>query len=191
MAIPILTYHSMRIHGNEPETNDIVALRHDLRLLARRGVRVLPLAQIVEGLAGDARFADQVDVVGLSCDDGGDFDFHDIEHPIHGPQRSVLAVLREEGAISAHITSFVIVSPEARAELDRSCMAGRGWWTDGWWQSAVSSGHMHVANHSWDHNHDALPASFDHGVRRGTFASIDSFALAELEVAAARRFLQE
>jgi hypothetical protein len=83
----------------------------------------------------------------------------------------------------------VIVSPEARFELDRCCMIGRGWWNDGWWPHAVASGYMHLANHSWDHNHDALPPRFGGGAR-GTFATIDNDAKAEHQIGQGAAYLR-
>ncbi len=185
MRVPVLTYHSMRIDGASYAENDTVALASDLATIDDAGFRILPLRWVVEmhrrgELAGEGK------VVALSCDDGSDFDFFDLPHPVAGPQRSVLNVLRDFAASrpgsTPHITSFVVVSPEARRELDVSCMIGKDWWTDGWWRAAKGSGFMHIANHSWDHNHDALSASFDHGVERGTFRSITTEGLADLEI---------
>jgi peptidoglycan/xylan/chitin deacetylase (PgdA/CDA1 family) len=180
----------MRIHGRAYDENDLVALAQDLEAIDALSMRIEPLARIVEAfIRRDASFF-AGRVVGLSCDDGSDFDFHDLDHPIAGRQRSVLSVLREHHArtgFGAHITSFVIASPQARGELDRTCMIGRGWWNDAWWQQAVRSGYMHVGNHSWDHNHDTLPA----GDRpRGGFTCIDSEALAEQEIGEAARYLK-
>lgn len=190
-GIPILTYHSMRIHGNAYADNDLVALAADLETIKAAGKRVEPLARIVDALlARDEHFFRQ-HIVGLSCDDGPDFDFHDLDHPQAGRQRSVLNVLKDYAARHGprpHITSFVIVSPEAREELDRACMIGRGWWNDGWWQDAVASGHMHIGNHSWDHNHDALPASFGDWPR-GSFRVVDHEAFADHQIARASTFL--
>ena len=194
MPIPVLTYHSMRIDGNAYAENDVVALASDLRTISMTGRRIEPLARIVDALLeGDQAFFWQP-VVGLSCDDGPDFDFHDLVHPSAGSQRSVLNVIEDGAAqlpeVKPHITSFVIVSPDARAELDRSCMIGRGWWNDSWWASAVASGCMHIGNHSWDHNHDALPNRFDRGVRRGTFKTIDRKDLADHQIDQAAAYLQ-
>ena len=50
----------------------------------------------------------------------------------------------------------MIVSPEARAELDRTCLIGRGWWGDDWWPQATAGDLIAVESHSWDHNHDTL-----------------------------------
>lgn len=192
MKIPVLTYHSMRIHGNEYASNDLVALAADLETLRRKGFEVRPLRELVDAWLDTPQALQGRRVAAITCDDGGDFDFHDLPHPTAGTQRSVLNILRDSEArgFRAHATSFVIVSPEARAELDRSCMIGRGWWNDAWWPQAVASGLMHVGNHSWDHNHDALPESFSHGVERGTFRTIDREALADAEIRMAAQLLR-
>jgi SAM-dependent methyltransferase/peptidoglycan/xylan/chitin deacetylase (PgdA/CDA1 family) len=89
-----------------------------------------------------------------------------------------------------NITSFAIASPEARAVLDRTCMVGKGWWTDTWWRDAIASGLMHIGNHSWDHNHETLPDCLAQGVTRGTFAAIATRELADLEVRKAAEYLR-
>jgi hypothetical protein len=98
VAVPILTYHSMHISGNAYGENDLVALASDLETIASAGYRIEPLVRIVEALVtGDSAFF-QKQIIGLSCDDGPDFDFHDLDHPTAGPQRSVLNILRDHGA---------------------------------------------------------------------------------------------
>lgn len=195
MQLPILTYHSMKIHGCEYANNDLVALAADLEEIHRCGYRIVPLRTVIDTWLTRPSFAGDDKMVALSCDDGGDFDFFDLPHPTAGPQRSVLNSLRDFRArnpgAGAHITSFVIASPEARRELDRTCMIGKGWWTDSWWRDAIASGLMHIGNHSWDHNHDTLPERFRHGVASGTFSSISTQRLADLEIRCARDFLCE
>jgi peptidoglycan/xylan/chitin deacetylase (PgdA/CDA1 family) len=193
MKVPVLTYHSMKIHGNAYADNDLVALASDLETIHACGFRNVPLAHVVAEWRKEPSAWDGQRIVALTCDDGPDFDFVDLPHPTAGPQRSVLNILRDfHGRFpeaSPHVTSFVIVSPEARAELDRSCMIGRRWWNDSWWPAAATSGFMDIANHSWDHNHDALPERFSHGVERGTFRSIASRDLADAEIRVAQDFL--
>jgi len=196
MRIPVLSYHSMHIDGNEYATNDVRALAADLEQLSDAGFRVLPLHTVVsawlEGRQGELAGR----VVALTCDDGSDFDFADLPHPGAGMQRSVLNTLRDFRARhpgrqeALHITSFVIVSPEARTALDRTCMIGKGWWNDAWWKDAIASGLMHIGNHSWDHNHEALPESFSQGVRRGTFTTVATEALADHEIRQAAEYLR-
>jgi polysaccharide deacetylase len=194
MRIPVLAYHSMKIHGTSYAENDLVALASDLETIAGCGYRILPLRELTRRWLRQDGLPDDGKVVALSCDDGADFDFHDLPHPTAGAQRSVLNILRDfrtrRPEAAPHITSFVIASPQARLELDRTCMIGRGWWNDEWWRDAVASGLMHIANHSWDHNHDALPERFAHGVARGTFKSIATRELADLEIRQAQEFLR-
>jgi peptidoglycan/xylan/chitin deacetylase (PgdA/CDA1 family) len=194
MKIPILTYHSMKIHGTDYASNDLVGLASDLETVRARGWRIVPLAELVRTWRHSPSALEGEKLVAFTCDDGGDFDFHDLPHPTAGEQRSVLNILRDFKArhrdAAPHITSFVIVSPEARVELDKTCMIGRGWWTDTWWRDAAASGLMDIANHSWDHNHQALPERFSHGVARGTFKSIATRGLADDEIRAANDFLR-
>jgi hypothetical protein len=193
--IPVLTYHSSNISGNTYATNDHVAFRTDLELVVAAGWTICPLSELVESsVLGGAE--PPMKAIGLSFDDGTDFDFFDLEHPIHGLQRSMYNILRDYQLVRAgrtpplHATSFVVVSPEARAELDRT-MIGAKWYNDHWWQAATASGLLGIANHSWDHNHDAISWLPADGRARGTFDSIDNFAAAESEIARATAFIRE
>lgn len=196
MRIPILTYQAARIGGNDYGANDLKALASDLRQITKRGFRIVPLRHVVEALLRNEEGELDGKVVALACNGGGDFDYLDLPHPTAGLQRSVLNTLRdfaaehprEQGQLS--ITSFVIASPQARAVLDSTCMVGKGWWTDAWWCAAIDSGLMHIANHSWDLNHETLPDSMSPGVRRGTFLAIDSKELADREIRQAAEYLR-
>ena len=196
MKIPVLTYHSMNVHGNDPWNNDLVALARDLERISEAGFEVVALHDVVDAWLSHFAGLQGRKVVALTCDDGSDFDFFDLPHPQWGIQRSVLNVLRDfrrahpAAQPFLHITSFVIVSPGARAALDRTCMLGKGWWIDDWWRSAAASSLMGIANHSWDHNHESLPALGFSGMRRGSFESIDSRELADFEISQAERFLR-
>lgn len=194
MRIPILTYHSMKIHGADYGNNDLVGLASDLETVRARGFRIVALAELVRQWRQSPQELESRKCVAFTCDDGGDFDFHDLPHPTAGEQRSVLNILRDFQARHReqppHITSFVIASPEARVELDKTCLIGRGWWNDTWWREAAASGLMDIANHSWDHNHEALPERFSHGVERGTFKTIATRRLADEEIRAAHEFLR-
>jgi peptidoglycan/xylan/chitin deacetylase (PgdA/CDA1 family) len=187
MRVPVLTYHSINISGDDHARNDHVALAADLALLRREGWRVVPLHDVVATLLGER--ADDLDrCVALTFDDGSWFDWVDLEHPTWGMQRSFANILREAGP-GLHATSFVIVSPEARAVLDRTCMIGRGWWTDSWWADAAGEGLIAIESHSWDHNHETLPATAQRDGRTGTFRSVDTHDVADAEIRQAADWL--
>ena len=194
-AIPVLNYHSANIAGSDYATNDHVAFRTDLDLLTDAGWTIRPLHRLVEDtILG--RAAPPPKAVALTFDDGTDFDFVDLVHPHHGPQRSLCNLLRDHRSAvgarqpDAHATAFVVVSPDARSELDRRSMIGARWWNDAWWQPAIASGLIGIANHSWDHNHPLVSESAPTGRARGTFASIDDFAAAEAEIARGAEYIR-
>ena len=117
MKIPVLTYHSLDIHGNDYDNNDLVALACDIRLITRAGFRIVPLHAVVSRWLASPASLDGERLVALTCDDGADFDYFDLPHPTAGVQRSVMNLLRDfertnPGAQPGlHVTSFVIVSP--------------------------------------------------------------------------------
>ncbi len=193
-AVPILTWHANNVGGNVYGANDHVALREDLETIHRLGLRVVPLSEIAAALrAGDLeRLRGSI---GLSFDDGSDLDFHDAPHPVWGLQRSMANVLSDfrarhgaEAQPALHATSFVIVSPDARRELDRTCLVGCRWWNDDWWPLAEASGLMAMESHGWDHNHETLAATAAHA-SRGAF-DLRSHEDADREIADASRLLR-
>ena len=192
MRVPVLTYHSNNIGGNDYADNDHVALAEDLRLIHRMGRRIVPLARVVDALLGAVPESAVESAVALSFDDGSWFDWHDLDHPTCGPQRGFAGILRDfaaETGAAVHATSFVIVSPDARTILDRTCMVGRGWWGDEWWPAAQREGLLAIESHSWDHNHDTLPFTAQRAQHKGTFRSIDSYADADAELRQAADWL--
>lgn len=191
MRVPVLTYHSIHVLGHGPADNDHAALAGDLSMIHELGRRIVPLHRVVDAVLG--RIPDDLDgAVAITFDDGSWFDWHDLEHPTCGPQRSMAGILRDHRAAtgaSVHATSFVIVSPDARQVLDRTCMVGRCWWTDDWWPAAAVEGLIAIESHSWDHNHETLPETAAVGKARGTFRSIDDEASARAEIDAASDWL--
>ncbi len=197
MRVPVLAYHAVNIAGNDYATNDHVAFAADLRLIDDLGLRIMPLRWVVDQLLGLAdRNLDRC--VALTCDDGSAFDFHDLEHPEHGAQRSLFNAMRdfiaERGAQAQpdlHLTSFVIASPEARERMDRVCLAGKGWMGEDWWREASESGLMAIENHSWDHNHPCMESPGVDGLPRGSFLDVNNHTRAEAEIAAATRYINQ
>ncbi len=195
--IPILTYHALHAPGWDYHSNDHVALEADLGVIRTLGFRVASLATIATALI-EGKFAElaRERVVGVSLDDGTDHDFVDFSHPAYGYLKSMARVLQERGADlgypggQANATSFVIVSPQARAHLDRTCIAGRDQWRDDWWLQAAAEGTLTIANHSWDHLHPTLDSVVAMHANRGEFETILNADDAELEIGDAERFLR-
>ena len=195
MRVPVLTYHAINIAGNAYADNDHVAFAADLKLIDRLGLRVVPLQWVVEQRLGIAS-RDLDRCVALTCDDGSDFDYRDLDHPTHGPQRSLFNLLGDfiaEHGVGAqpdlHLTSFVIASPEARDHIDHGALVGKGWMSEDWWPIVERSGRMAIENHSWDHNHPALPSQGVDGMPRGSFLDVNTDARAEVEIADAARYI--
>lgn len=190
MRAAVLTYHSNNVLGHDYAANDHVALAADLALLATLRIPVVPLQRIVDALDAPRTLPERC--VALSCDDGSWFDWHDLEHPTLGVQRSFANILADAAAtrpdVPVHLTSFVIASPQARETLDRTCLIGRGWWGEDWWQAALDTGRMAIESHSWDHQHDTLPATAT-GLPGGTFRNIDTQQAADIELLQASAYL--
>lgn len=199
MKIPVLTYHAMRIDGNDYARNDHVALKEDLLTLAAHGFAVRSLSDIVAWSSNGSRAPESTEKwVGLAFDDGPDFDFYDLPHPAWGMQRSMLNIMMDGMSASrlakappVHATSFVIVSPDARRQLDRTCMIGRDWWRDEWWSKAVLTGYLAIGSHSWNHNHPTLQHGASRALTNGTFTVVDNFDAAEYQIAQAVSLLKE
>jgi Polysaccharide deacetylase len=194
MQIPVLTYHSAYISGDAYDCNDHVAFHHDLRLVHGLGLRIISLDGMVERIR--AGVSSLQGYVAFSMDDGTNFDYYDLPHPTWGVQRSMLNIMKDfvaEYGVDAqpeiHATSFVIVSSDARNELDRTCLIGRDWYTDEWWASAIDSGLMGIGNHSWDHNHPTLGRVAQRHQEKGNFLNIDTYADADAQIRQAGDFL--
>lgn len=201
MRVPILAYHALHAPGSDYASNDHIALAADLALLDDMAVVIAPLRHIAEHLAGTVHhdYLERERCVGLSWDDGTNHDFIDFYHPAIGLLESMATIFahsrifRRQSADALLpkpiATSFVIVSPTARAALDRACIAGRQQWGDYWWPIAARSGYIEVANHSWDHLHPALDAVMHSANVRGDFHSVSSFDDADAQILSAQRFL--
>jgi Polysaccharide deacetylase len=197
LRVPILAYHAVNIAGNAYADNDHVAFAADLRLIHDLGLRIVPLHWLVDQLLGVAE-RDLSRCVVLTCDDGSDFDYFDLDHPKHGPQRSLHNCMTDfiySRGVAAqpdlHLTCFVIASPEAREHIDRVCLVGKGWMSQRWWRPALTSGRIAIENHSWDHNHAAIPLPGIAGMERGSFHQVDSRERADAQIVAAAQYLDE
>lgn len=196
MRIPVLAYHSHRIFGNTYETNDHIALYHDLRTIQAQGFRIVPLMWIVEWTLGLREEATLHKSLAITFDDGADFDYYDLDHLQYGPQRSFYNILRDfqtECGLAAQPylqgSSFVIASPMARQEIWTS--AGRKWMTDDWWPEANSSGILSIYNHSWDHNHPSVSVVSEKHQQKGSFLTIDTYEECRGEVQQAAEYIHQ
>ena len=192
----ILTYHAGLIDGDDYARNDHVALRDDLDRIAAMGLRVVPLQRVVDALLGRCDWSSLDRCVALTCDDGTAFDAVPGRiHGRHGPQPSLLGVLQRWIADDPHtrsqasLTSFLIASPAARAAMDRGCLFDRNDLDSDWWLAAQDTGRMVFGNHSWDHNHPAVPPDAAMPLARGDFFAVDDEPKAEYEIGQAQDFL--
>ena len=190
MRAAVLLYHSNNVSRNDYAGNDHLALAQDLRLLAELRIPIVPLHRLADAFDGNEDLPPAC--VALSFDDGSWFDWHDLEHPTLGLQRSFANVLADartaRPGVPVHATSFVIVSPSAREELDRTCLIGQGWWGEDWWQAALDSGLMAIESHSFDHHHDLITATAT-GLPGGDFHAVDHYKAADLEIRQASDYL--
>lgn len=205
MRVPILTYHALNASGWDYGTNDHVALAEDLDLLQELNYVIAPLRHVAEHISGTHPhdYLEDTRCVGLSWDDGTNHDFVDYYHPDYGYLRSLTSVLvsstlylrqrsnRAPTVPEPRATSFVIVSPHAREELDRACIAGRSQWREDWWLPAATQGVLEIANHSWDHLHPELSNVRHSESRRGNFAAVQNEADADLQILDAQRYLAQ
>jgi hypothetical protein len=162
------------------------------------GARIVPLAEIATAVREGRTGADLL--VGISFDDGPRFDFADFEHPLFGPQRGFLNILRDfqdEMGVAAqpglHATSFVIASPEARRAMERAPDCGypdlADWLGESWWREAAGSGLMAIGNHSWDHVHQAVDRIVATTAERDDFTRVDNYTDADREIRAAAAYI--
>lgn len=197
MRVPILTYHAANVASSDYVGNDHVAFAADLEMLHAAGWHVLPLGKVL-----DAYVRKDGDLprrcVAITCDDGTDFDFHDLDYPGHGEQRSFANILHDfrarhgvDAQPGLHLTSFVIAGPDARRQIDAACLWARGQIGEQWWPAAQASGLISIENHSWDHNHPCLDLEAPDGLQRGNFHTVTSDARAEFEITRAQRYLHE
>ena len=128
MRVPVLTYHGVNIAGNDYRGNDHVAFAADLALIQRLGLRIVPLWQVVENAARTGRARHQPRR-GLSCDDGSDFDYHDLDHPTHGRQRSFYNALLDFAPPTVATRSRACTSPASSLPTRQR---GRRWTAPAW-----------------------------------------------------------
>lgn len=192
-SIPVLTYHANNISDNSYAGNDHIALREDLRALNEAGWRSISLDELLAWHGGQQVPHDGQRCYAVTFDDGPDFDFRDLDHPVCGVQRSLFNVLadhREASGEAVQAASFVVASAEAREQLDRHCLIGRGWWNDDWWSNANNSDLLRIESHGWDHLHPVLDRVAQAEGLAGDFRRIDTFDDCDRQLAHAAEVIQ-
>jgi peptidoglycan/xylan/chitin deacetylase (PgdA/CDA1 family) len=95
-------------------------------------------------------------------DDGSDYDWKPVRHPLHGVQEPMADIVRRHrkklfGILTlrkAFATSFVIASPAARNEIVAADKPYR--LSQDWWAEAQASGFFDIGSHGWNHVHPAV-----------------------------------
>jgi peptidoglycan/xylan/chitin deacetylase (PgdA/CDA1 family) len=192
----VLAFHSQNVSGNTYETNDHVALDLSLALIASSAIPVLPALEVVDAMRDGEFERLPPRFVCLTFDDGPDYDWRVVRHPEWGPQEPMVAILERHSPRLLGIfhrkkttaTSFVIASPEARAEI-----AGPehpSYLSEDWWRTAQDSGFLYVGNHGWNHVHPAVSEMKQCPELVENFAGITSLDQAELQVRRAGEYIR-
>jgi hypothetical protein len=196
VRIPVLTWHGYNVFGNTYDSNDLIAFRDDLETIVEAGFAIVPLPEVARWVRGEHDFSSiGKPVVALSCDDGTDYDWRDIMHPVHGAQLAFATSLRSFRArhpsnANANLTGFVIASPQARAQIAHGAMGDQDALSDHWWGEASTSGLIAIESHGWDHNHPTVSPVVQRDQRTGDFFSIDTFAECDVHVRASANFIE-
>ncbi len=194
LSIPVLAYHAGNISGNTYASNDRIAFASDLYTLHHQGYQIIPLQWIAEWVNGQRDLSVYGDkLVGLSCDDGLDQDYLDGAYFDFGPQRSLFHILQDfvedvgpEQQAHAHLTAFVIASPQARQAIDEQSLSGAQLLNHHWWREANQHSRFSVENHSWDHRHpDIYPAD------TANFTSVTDASVAEQQIIDAKHYIDQ
>ncbi len=189
MKIPILTYHSTNIDGNDYHNNDHVAFAADLEIFASENIKIISAHKLVEWLKGKLSLDPSQKYVALTFDDGCELDYLDWHHPTHGFQPSFYSLMQSYKS-DIHATSFVIASPQDRVILQDTCLAGHEIWGHQWWNIVEESGLISIENHSWDHVHMTLPRVQQKNNIKGDFKFVDTFAEADAQIGQATTFIE-
>jgi len=161
LSCPVLTYHSANVYANLYGKNDHISLAADLQTIHNLGLRVIPLAVLVDWVLGNANDAAVEKAVCISFDDGCLLEVAELDFPPHGRQQSFLNILQDyyQNVLGATgdkpvASSFVIASEADRRQIDKKSLFGLGWMEDHWWAEAEASGFMDIQSHGWDHQHN-------------------------------------
>ncbi|MCF6288139.1 MAG: polysaccharide deacetylase family protein [Proteobacteria bacterium] len=182
MKISVLAYHSANIFGNEYHNNDHIALKYDLKIIKEENVQIISAQKLVSWLYGKTTLDNNANYIVLTFDDGNELDFTNWKHPEYGDQQSFYYELVNSNQY-VHATAFVIASPIARKNLEKTCLGGYPLLTDTWWSKAEDSKVISIENHSWDHLHPTLEDVKQQNNEKGDFSLINTVHDAKAQIA--------
>ena len=174
--VPILTYHSQNIAGNDYASNDRQALAADIQAISQAGLRVISLSDFVDWLSGNLPGGFARNSVVLTGDDAPIFDYEEVEYRDFGLQTPTRSILRN---VNAHITLFAIASPQAREEIGEDALGNGSFMTNHWWGEADQSSWSAIENHGWDHCHPAVSEPVGGA---GTFFGVSDYESCDQQV---------
>ena len=151
--VPVLTYQSQNIDGNDYASNNRHALASDVQAISQSGMQVISLSDFVDWLTGELPEGFARNSVVLTSDDAPIFDYEEVEYRDFGRQTPIRSILQDS---QAHITLFAIASTQARDEIGKNALGSESFMTDRWWREADRSPWASIENHSWDHCHAAV-----------------------------------
>jgi len=151
--VPVLTYHSQNIEGNDYATNNRHALAADMEAIGQADMRIISLAELVDWLTGNVPADFAQNSIVLTSDDAPIFDFEEVDYRDFGRQIPIRSIVQCSGA---HITLFAIASPQAREAVGQDALGDASFMTEGWWREADRSSWASIENHGWDHCHPAI-----------------------------------
>jgi hypothetical protein len=174
--IPVLTYHSQNIDGNDYATNNRHALAADIEAIRQSDMRIIPLGELVDWLSGTLAPDFAENSVVLTSDDAPIFDFEEVDYRNFGSQTPTRSIIENSGA---HITLFAIASSQARDAVGEEALGDASFMTDRWWRDADQSSWASIENHGWDHCHPAVSHPLGGS---GTFFGVSNYQTCDGQV---------
>jgi hypothetical protein len=182
VKVPILAYHSYQ--SGSPR--DIMALEEHLDVIHSQGFSVMPLRKIVSCIVSGSAIPDRV--VGLSCDDGKQFDYR-VEPTLGKSMFTVLKAFKRRYRYrqrGTHLSCFVIADPDARVQIG---LGDADLLNANWWSVAARTGLMSIENHSLNHAHERVLIADGLRRYRNDFRVVDSIDQADSQIAVAARMI--
>lgn len=186
--IPVLCYHganAMLANSRAYLGNDQTALAEDLTVLQQRGYRLINGLDVVNFILGKVSFSRKDKVICISFDDAPILDYQAYDSPKIGRVTSFRSTLLQSEIFQrsqACVLNFVIADETARNELDVACLQGNADLSNKWWEQAIDKRLYDIANHSFDHMHEALQSTAHSRGEQGNFFAVDNYTDANTQI---------